>query len=82
MSAPTKKDPESELEMRRAAALAMGSRKRLAERREKGILNARERLDYLLDKDSFLEVGLLARSNRETFFISIPTMTRPWRRTW
>jgi len=55
----------AELEDHRAAALAMGSPKRLAERREKGILNARERLDKLLDPDSFLEVGMLARSHRE-----------------
>lgn len=54
----------NELEARRSKALAMGSAKRLAERREQGILNARERLDHLLDKDSFFEVGLLATSHR------------------
>lgn len=53
-----------DLQRHREAALAMGNPKRLAERRNKGILNARERLDYLLDKDSFLEVGMLARSHR------------------
>ena len=42
----------------------MGSPKRLAERRERGILNARERLDYILDADSFTEVGQLATSHR------------------
>lgn len=53
----------SELETRRAKALAMGSPKRLEARREAGILNARERLDYILDDDSFFEVGQLATSH-------------------
>lgn len=52
------------LSERREKALAMGNPKRLAERREKGILNARERLDCLLDPDSFTEVGLFATSYR------------------
>ncbi len=52
------------LSERRSKALAMGNPKRLAERREKGILNARERLDCLLDQDSFNEVGLFATSYR------------------
>lgn len=53
-----------ELEARRSKALAMGNPDRLRERRDAGILNARERLDCILDKDSFFEVGLLATSNR------------------
>lgn len=53
-----------ELAARRAAALAMGSPKRLAERREAGILNARERLALLFDPGSFEEAGLLAQSVR------------------
>lgn len=52
-----------ELKERRARALAMGSPKRLAERKEAGILNARERLDFLLDEESFFEVGQLATSH-------------------
>ena len=53
-----------ELEERRAAALAMGGEAKLAKRREAGTLNARERLDGLLDPGSFVESGLLARSIR------------------
>jgi acetyl-CoA carboxylase carboxyltransferase component len=53
-----------ELGIRRSKALAMGSPKRLQERREAGILNARERLDCILDGGSFFEVGLLATSHR------------------
>jgi len=53
-----------ELARRRKVALAMGNPKRLSERREKGILNARERVDRLLDAGSFFEVGLHATSYR------------------
>ena len=38
----------------------MGSQHRLQQRRRAGILNARERIAYLLDADSFHEVGLHA----------------------
>lgn len=54
----------TELAARSEKARAMGSPKRLAERREAGILNARERLGHLLDPDSFSELGLLATSHR------------------
>ncbi|MEC9346744.1 MAG: carboxyl transferase domain-containing protein [Pseudomonadota bacterium] len=49
---------------RKRTALAMGSTKRLAERAEAGILNARQRIDYLLDDGSFHETGLFATSER------------------
>ena len=52
-----------EYERRREAALAMGGSDKLAKRREAGLLNARERLDYLLDKGSFLESGLFGESS-------------------
>lgn len=51
-----------ELDARRQAAREMGGAEKLAKRSEQGLLNARSRLDALLDKDSFREVGLLARS--------------------
>jgi len=54
----------AELERRRAAALAMGGARKLEARRNAGVLNARERLDYLLDQGSFLEAGLHAYSIR------------------
>ncbi|WP_076866075.1 acyl-CoA carboxylase subunit beta [Bradyrhizobium mercantei] len=53
-----------ELEQRKAKAQAMGSVGKLAARKEAGHLNARERLAYLLDPDSFFEVGELATSYR------------------
>ena len=57
-------DTLAELERRRAAALAMGGERKLEARRNSGVLNARERLDYLLDEGSFLETGLHAYSIR------------------
>lgn len=44
------------------AAKSMGGEEKLKRRKEQGILNARERIDYLLDPDSFSESGLLVRS--------------------
>src|SRR5262245_54278132 len=43
----------------------MGGPDKLAKRRERGLLNARERLDVLLDPDSFIESGMHARSIRK-----------------
>ena len=57
-------DKIAELERRRAEALAMGGERKLAARRNAGVLNARERLEYLLDDGSFLEAGLHAYSIR------------------
>lgn len=54
----------AELEARRAKALAMGGADKLARRREEGHLNARERLDGLLDAGSFLESGMYAAGIR------------------
>ena len=51
-----------ELAEREDEARAMGGPEKLARRKKSGALNARERLDHLLDPDSFLESGLLAKS--------------------
>jgi methylmalonyl-CoA decarboxylase subunit alpha len=53
-----------ELGRRRERAHEMGGADKLAARRDQGLLNARERLDVLLDKESFVEVGELAVSHR------------------
>lgn len=52
------------LAAQREAALGMGGAARLQRRREAGVLNARERLDRLLDPGSFRELGLFATSER------------------
>ncbi|MPZ45912.1 MAG: methylmalonyl-CoA carboxyltransferase [Betaproteobacteria bacterium] len=53
-----------DLKDREAEALAMGGPEKLAKRKAEGVLNARERIDYLIDKDSFIESGRYARSHR------------------
>jgi methylmalonyl-CoA decarboxylase subunit alpha len=55
-------DLTREHERRREAALAMGGPDKLAKRAEQGILNARQRIDHLVDPGSFYESGLLAHS--------------------
>ena len=49
----------NDLAQRRADARAMGGEERLKKKRAKGQLNARERVDYLLDPGSFRELGTL-----------------------
>jgi acetyl-CoA carboxylase carboxyltransferase component len=51
-----------DLEQRRAKALGMGGPDKLAKRRAAGVLNARERLAYLFDQDTFIESGLFGTS--------------------
>lgn len=51
-----------ELDRRRLKAGAMGGPAKLEKRRERGQLNAEERLDALIDPGSFFEVGLLGAS--------------------
>lgn len=48
---------------REKKALAMGGPEKLARRREQGLLNARERIDYLIDENSFLEEGMFGTSS-------------------
>ncbi len=52
----------AELEKRKQAARAMGGAKKLGKRKERGQLNAQERLDALIDPNSFIELGLLGAS--------------------
>lgn len=56
----SKMTPIQELERRRAEALAMGGEERVARHHESGRLTARERIDLLVDKGSWREIGLLA----------------------
>src|SRR3546814_2839115 len=52
-----------ELHTRRQSSLRMGGEAKLAARRERGMLNARERIDALLEPGSFFEVGRLNHSD-------------------
>jgi acetyl-CoA carboxylase carboxyltransferase component len=51
-----------EYEARRAKALAGGGEEKYAKRRAAGAWNARERIAYLVDPDSFIESGLFGSS--------------------
>lgn len=53
-------DRVSELQVRRKKNLGMGGEERIAKQHERGKLTVRERLDLLFDKDTFVELGLLA----------------------
>jgi len=53
-----------ELQQKTAEALAMGGPEKLAQRKAEGHLNARERIDYLIDPGTFIESGRFARAIR------------------
>lgn len=55
----------SELEARTEKALGMGGPEKLTKRKAQNILNARERLTYILDDGTFVESGLYATSHRK-----------------
>ena len=52
----------AELDQRRVKASQMGGKKKLESRKKRGDLNAEERLNELIDDDSFIELGLLGAS--------------------
>jgi acetyl-CoA carboxylase carboxyltransferase component len=54
-----------ELAEKETEALGMGGPEKLAQRKAQGLLNARERIDYLVDPGSFVESGRYARAIRE-----------------
>jgi len=54
----------AEFERRRDKALGMGGPARLEKQRAAGALNARERIAYLTDSGSFVEIGLFTTSDR------------------
>lgn len=56
-----------ELEHRRQAAIAGGGEKRIENQHRKGKLTARERLDYLFDDGSFVELNMLIESQDVRF---------------
>ncbi|MFT4035624.1 MAG: acyl-CoA carboxylase subunit beta [Patulibacter sp.] len=66
MSHLTMSDAIGELRRRREASLTPGSERSIAKQRERGKMTARERVETLLDPDSFMEVGQLRRAIRRT----------------
>lgn len=59
----TMQDAINELYERREKAKQMGGEKRVAKQHARGRLTARERLEKLLDPDSFMELGMLAHAD-------------------
>jgi len=57
----------TELKKRRSAALVGGGSDKLAERKKKGLLNARERIEALFQPGTFLESGLHAEHDCHHF---------------
>src|SRR5260221_3051219 len=51
----------TDLKSRRVKNLAMGGEEKIAKQHQRGKLTVRERLDLLFDKDTFVELGLLAQ---------------------
>jgi acetyl-CoA carboxylase carboxyltransferase component len=62
----------ADLDKRRADAARMGGADKLASRAKRGQLSAQERLDALVDKGSFIELGLLGASVFEADAASTP----------
>lgn len=56
-------DKLEELRRRKKQALAMGGEKKVQRQHDRGKLTARERIDRLLDADSFFEVGMFNHSD-------------------
>jgi acetyl-CoA carboxylase carboxyltransferase component len=61
---PVDSDRYEELESRRRRALQLGGEEALRAHRERGRLNARERIERLVDPGSFHELGMLAGKGR------------------
>ncbi len=61
------KDKLSTLESKKKTALLGGGEERIAKQHKKGKLTARERLELLMDEDSFEEIGMLV-THRSTDF--------------
>ena len=68
-------DLSEELSARRSRSKAMGGDERIAQQHERGKLTARERLDLLFDKGTFVEFGLLAHQHSMTGGTTDPDRT-------
>ncbi|MEM7060702.1 MAG: carboxyl transferase domain-containing protein [Pseudomonadota bacterium] len=62
------KDETDEVHRRRAQALGMGGEEAIARQHNKGRLTIRERIDAVLDDDSFEEIGRIAGAAEEDGF--------------
>jgi acetyl-CoA carboxylase carboxyltransferase component len=67
-----KKKQLAELEKHRGEIKGMGGRERVAAQKKKGKLTARERIDLLLDKGTFRETGMFAKSRGAASYGEVP----------
>ncbi len=61
----TMRERVADLEERRATASAMGGERRITRQHDRGKMTARERIDVLVDADTFLETGLLGSEYKD-----------------
>ena len=62
----------SELQERRKKIEEMGGSRRVEKQKERGKLTARERIDMLLDKGTFCEMGMFAKSRGADSYGEVP----------
>jgi len=62
-----KENQLAELERRREKIIEMGGRERVEAQKKRGKLTARERIDMLLDKGTFQEIGMFAKSRSTAY---------------
>lgn len=62
----------AELDKRKKVARRMGGPDKLAKRKQRNQLNAQERLDALIDSNSFIELGLLGASSIDNDAVETP----------
>jgi acetyl-CoA carboxylase carboxyltransferase component len=67
-----KENQLSELKKRQQKVLEMGGAEHVAKQKQKGKLTARERIDLLLDKGTFRELGMFAKTRWSTSYEDIP----------
>jgi len=67
-----KKKQLTELEQRRERIRGMGGKARVETQKQKGKLTARERIDMLLDKGTFREIGMFAKSRGAASYGQVP----------
>ncbi|MFC2025048.1 acyl-CoA carboxylase subunit beta [Chloroflexota bacterium] len=63
----------AELEQRRGGIKEMGGGERVETQKKRGKLTARERIDMLLDKGTFREIGMFAKSKSSASYGEVPT---------
>jgi len=68
----TKKKQMAELEKRRQKVREMGGRENVEKQESKAKLTARQRIDMLLDKGTFREIGMFVKSRGATSYLDIP----------